>query len=175
MSKLLKPFRRDQKGIAAIELALVGGLFAVGFMNVADVGRYAYQTAQVNAAAQAGAQAALTACDMAHTPATLNCPGLTAAVTTGVQGTSLGDQVTIDGAVAENWYCLDTSGVLQWASPANLKPADCSFIANPAANATPSLYLQTPVTFKFQPLFPGLTIAKTFMSSIKRTAWMRMA
>jgi Flp pilus assembly protein TadG len=175
MSKLLRRFGRDQRGIAAVEVAMVVGLFAVGGMNATDVGRYAYQTSQVNAAAQAGAEAALNTCDLAHTPATLNCAGLVPAVTAGVQSTTLGTQVTIDGAVSEGWYCLDTSGTLQLAGTASSKPADCSGISAPAANATPSLYMQVPVTYPFQPLFPGLTLAQTFTSAIKRTAWMRMA
>jgi Flp pilus assembly protein TadG len=175
MTRPLRRFGRDQRGIAAVEMAMVLGIFAVGFMNATDVGRYAYQTSQVNAAAQAGAQAALNACDMNHTPATVNCADLNSAVTTAIQTTTLGSQVTIDGGISEGWYCLDATGKLQLAGSVMAKPTDCSGIASPAANASPVLYLQVPVTFPFQPLFPGLTLAKTFTSTIKRTAWMRMA
>jgi Flp pilus assembly protein TadG len=175
MRHFLKRFWRDERGAAALELAAVGTLFIIGGLNSVDVGSYAYQTSEVNAAAQAGAQAALLACDLVHTPATLNCPGLTGAVTTAVRSTRLGSQATLDGPITEGYYCLDTSGALQFASPASSKPQDCSAIANPASSATPTLYLQVRVTSSYQPLFPGITVTQGFASSIKRTAWMRMA
>ena len=175
MRKLLNRFRRDERGVAAIEMAGVGAFFIIGLVSTTDVGRYAYQTSEVNAAAQAGAQAALVACDVAHTPATLHCDGLEDAVTTAIQSTGLGEDVTIDGAITEGYYCLDTSNNLQLAGPANNKPANCSGVAKASPDATPTLYLQAPVTYTFQPLFPGLTLAQTFAPQIKRTAWMRMA
>lgn len=175
MRRLLNRFTRDERGVAAIEMAAVAGFFIIGAMNVTDVGRYAYLTSEVNAAAQGGAEAALVACDAAHTPATLNCPGLTAAVTTAIQATGLGDNITLDGKITEGYYCLDTSSTLQFAGPADTKPTDCTGVPKAAAGATPTLYLQTPVTYTFQPVFPGLTFAKGFTPIIKRTAWMRMA
>lgn len=175
MHNLLNRFKRDERGVAAIEMAGVGAFFIIGLISVTDVGRYAYQTSEVNAAAQAGAEAALVACDVAHTPATLNCSGLTDAVTMAIQSTGLGDNVTIDGKITEGYYCLDVGKNLKLAGPANNKPADCSGVAQAAAGATPTLYLQAPVTYTFQPLFPGLTLAQAFAPAIKRTAWMRMA
>jgi Flp pilus assembly protein TadG len=175
MRKRLNGFTRDERGVAAIEMAAVAGFFIIGAMNVTDVGRYAYLTSEVNAAAQGGAQAALVACDVAHTPATVNCPGLTAAVTTAIQSTGLGDNVTLDGQITEAYYCLDTSSTLQLAGPASSKPSDCSGVPKAAAGATPTLYLQVPVTYTFQPIFPGLTFAQGFAPIVKRTAWMRMA
>jgi Flp pilus assembly protein TadG len=175
MRRLLRRFLRNHDGAAAIEMAAVGGFFIIGAMSAADVGRYAYQTSQVNAAAQAGAEAALVACDVDHTPATINCPGLNEAVTTAIQATSLGSGIAIDGALTEGYYCLDTSNVLQKAGPADAEPADCSGVAKANSSATPTLYLQVPVSYTFQPLFPNLTLAKTFSPTIKRTAWMRMA
>ena len=175
MRRLVPDFRRDQSGAAAIELAAVGAIFIYGAMSTADVGRYAFQTSEVNAAAQAGAEAALVTCDVAHTPATVNCSNLTAAVTTAIQTTRLGSQITLDGPISEGYYCLDATSALQYAGAAGSKPSDCSGVANPASGATPTLYLQVHVTCAFQPLFPGITVAKTFAASIKRTAWMRMA
>ena len=166
---------RDERGTAALELAAVGGVFILGAMSAADVGRYAFQKAEVNAAAQAGAEAALVACDLAHTPATQNCSGLNNAVSTAIQSTQLGSNVALDGAIGEAYYCLDTSATLQLAGSVDAKPSDCSGISNPAAGATPTLYLQVHVAYGFQPLFPGLTLAQSFAAQIKRTAWMRMA
>jgi Flp pilus assembly protein TadG len=175
MTGILQRFRRDQRGVAAIELALVGGLFILGGMSAVEVGRYAYETSEVNAAAQAGAQAAAVACDLDHTPATVNCPGLNSAVTTAIQSTQLGSQVTLSGAIKEAYYCLDGANTLQYAGAIGAAPADCSGVANTAATAQPTIYLQVKVAAPFQSLFPGLTIAQSFAASIKRTAWMRMA
>lgn len=170
----LSSFRNDERGAAMIELALVGMMFSACMVNVAETAHYAYQASEVNAAAQAGAEAALNACDTAHTPATLNCPTLNSAVITAIQGTSLGSQVTINGAITEGYYCLTTAGALQKAGGANNRPSDCSAVPNNTGGA-PILYLQAPVAFTYQPIFPGLTIVQTFASPITRTAWMRMA
>jgi Flp pilus assembly protein TadG len=170
----LSSFGKDEGGAAMIELALVGTFLTACVLNVAETAHYAYQASEVNAAAQAGAEAALNACDTAHTPATINCAGLNAAVTTAVQGTSLGSQVAINGAITEGYYCLTTAGALQKAGEASDKPADCSGVQN-NTGGSPILYLQAPVTFTYQPIFPGLTIVQTFAAAITRTAWMRMA
>jgi hypothetical protein len=175
MRTFFKRFSRDERGVAAIELAAAGTLFILSGMTAVDVGRYGYETSEVNAAAQAGAQASVVACDLTHTPATLNCPALTGAVTTAIQATRLGASVQLDGAITEGFYCIDATGQLQLAGPAASPPIDCSGIANAASGSTPALYLQVHVTSAFQPLFPGLSIAQTFAPSIKRTAWMRMA
>jgi hypothetical protein len=175
MRALFKRFARDERGVAAIELAAAGTFFILAGMTAVDVGRYGYETSEVNAAAQAGAQASVVACDLTHTPATLLCPTLTGAVTTAIQSTRLGASVQLDGAITEGYYCIDTTGQLQLAGPAAKPPADCSGIPNAAAGVSPALYLQVHVASVFQPLFPGLSIAQTFAPSIKRTAWMRMA
>jgi Flp pilus assembly protein TadG len=174
MLGLLKRFAGDRRGTAAIETAAVGSLLIFGALNVAEVGRYAYQASEVNAAAQAGAEAAIKTCDTDHTPATLNCSGLKDAVTAAIQGTRLGSQISLDGAITEGYYCLTTTGGMGQASSASSSPADCSGVANAAGSAKPTLYLQVHVTCPFQPLFPGLTLAQTFQSAITRTAWMRM-
>jgi len=174
VSRRLAAFLGDERGTAAMELAGVGGLLIFGAMNAADVGRYAYQAQEVNAAAQAGAEAALVACDVDHTPATLNCPGLSAAVTTALQSTRLGSSIQLNSALAEDYYCRTTTGALVKAGAASSKPTDCAGVANAAAGATPTLYLQVNVLFAWQSMFPGLTVAQNFTPTLTRTAWMRM-
>jgi len=168
-------FRSDERGVATVEMGIIGVMLMVALMNAVDVGRYAFETGEVNAAAQAGAQAAYVACDPTHTPATLNCPDLEDAVTAAIEATRLGSAVTLKEPVAEAYYCVDTGRELQRVAGASSKPLTCSGVANAAANATPSLYLQVQVTHAFEPMFPGLTIAQTFAPAIVRTAWMRMA
>lgn len=168
----LSRFGRDARGAAAIEFAGIGSLLMVGTMNAIDVGRYAYESGEVATAAQAGAQAAYVACDLDHTPATINCSGLNAAVASALQTTRLGDDVKLDGALVEGYYCLDAQNALKKVSDAGSKPSNCSAVNTSAA---PTLYLQVNVTYTFTPLFPQLTLANGFSPTMKRSAMMRMA
>ena len=93
--KHVAALRADKRGVAAIEFAVFAGLISLGMLNVTDVAVYVYQRMQVEYATQAGAQAAWRTCDINHLPATNNCSGLNTAVTNAVQGTSLGNRVTL--------------------------------------------------------------------------------
>jgi hypothetical protein len=174
MRRRLSAFLRDDDGAAAIEFAGVGTLLILGAMNAVDVGRYAYTAADVNHAAQAGAEAAIVVCDLDHTPATQNCTSLQSAVTTAVQSTRLGTYVQLHGPINEGYYCRTTAGSLAYAGPVDDAPNDCSGVANRATGAEPTLYLKVNVQHIWQPLFPGMTVAQTFNPYIHRTAWMRM-
>lgn len=171
----LSRLRADERGVAAVEMGLIGSVLIIAALNAIDVGRYAFETGEVNAAAQAGAQAAYVACDPSKTPATLNCPELEGAVTKAIQATRLGDAVTLKAPVAEAYYCLDKYRELQKVASIGSKPTNCSAISNATAAATPTIYLQVAVSHDFEPLFPGLTLASTFAPAITRTSWMRMA
>jgi len=160
----LQSLRRDERGVAAIEAALVSGVLAVSLMNVVEVTRYAYTASQVEAATQAAAQAAVIACDLSHTPVTSNCPEVNTAIANAIHGTSLGDDVSLDGSLSEQWHCISGSDTLQ---PASGQDATCS------DDAKPGLYLRVRTTYTYQPLFPGLTVAEGFSGTINRTAWMR--
>lgn len=165
-------FGRESRGVAALEMALVTGVLATGLMNGLEVGRYAYMSAQVGAAAQAGAQAAIATCDTNHTPATINCTGLSSSVTTAIHGTSLGSDVSVKGQIQEDWFCLTNAGVLQNIGAASSSPTDCLVAGSP--NLKPALYLRVSTQYTYDPLFPGLTLADIFADDIVRTAWMRM-
>jgi Flp pilus assembly protein TadG len=172
LSRILRRLRRDERGVAAIETALITGVFAVAMMNAVDVGRYAYVLMETEQATQVGAQAALVACDAQHVPATQSCPNLNSAVTTAIHGTSLGSAVTLNGAITEGYYCINGSGALVYASNISSKPADCSGFGSPGLS--PALYLQVHTSYAYAPIFPGLSIAKAFPKSIQKTSWMRM-
>lgn len=165
-------FTDDERGIAAVEMALMGTLLAGALMNVAEVGRYAYTATEVAAASQAGAQVLLTACDTLHTPITLNCPDSQSYVTTAAQGTSLGTNVAITTPIAEGWYCLKPDGTLKFEANADSKPDDCGDIGAPQQR--PEVYVQVKATYTYTPIFPGLTLAQTFPRQISHTAWMRL-
>lgn len=172
LARHIRAFRRDDRGIAAVEAALITSVFAIATMNAVEVGRYAYVRMEAEMATQAGAQAALVACDAEHVPATTACPGLNAAVATAIQGTSLGSAVTLNGAISEGYYCLNASGALVFASDLSSKPSNCSAVGNWAGR--PALYLQVRTRYTYQPMFPGLTIVRTFPALIQKTSWMRM-
>jgi Flp pilus assembly protein TadG len=165
----------DVRGTAAIEFAGAATLLVVGLLNAVDLGYYMYQRMEVENAAEIGAQAAWKACYDQSTmlPATQNCPGLNAAVTTAIQGTTLGSKVALAaGYPAEGYYCVNGSNALQAVGTLNNKPADCSAAGN--ANASPGDYIQVGVTYPFAPLF-GITVMSVWgISSITMTSWMRL-
>jgi Flp pilus assembly protein TadG len=172
LTSLLRRFRRDERGIAAVEAALITSVFAIAAMNVIDVGRYAYVRMEAELATQAGAEAALVTCDAQHVPATQACPNLNTAVTTAIHGTSLGSAVALNGAIGEGYYCVNASGALVYASDLSSPPANCAGFGNAAGK--PALYLQVRTRYAYTPIFPGLTVTKALPASIQKTAWMRM-
>ena len=175
MSRFLRHMRRfgaDARGVAAVEMSLITGIFAVALFNAVEVGRYAYIVMEAEQATQAGARAAYVACDSQHVPATQNCPGLDSAVAAAIHGTSLGTQVSLNGAVSEGYYCLNSANALVLAGDLSSKPADCS--AQGQSSLSPVLYLQVHTTYTYAPIFTGFTIAQTFPTSVQKTAWMRM-
>lgn len=170
--RALRGFRKDGRGIAGVEFALIAGFLCVAVVNVADVSVYLYKRMQVENAALVGAMSALKACDPSHLPATVNCPGLTAAVTTAVQSTSLGSAVSLSGAVSEGYYCVNSSNALQYMSDVSNKPADCS--AAGMAALQPADYVQVAVTFSYSPIFTGLSVTGLFATPITKIATVRM-
>ena len=168
----LRDWRKDCRGVAGVEFALVGGFLCLAVVNVADIGIYLYKRMNVENAALVGAMNALKACDATALPATVNCPGLNAAVTAAIQSTSLGAAVTLSGAIAEGYYCVNSSNALQYVSSVASKPADCSAAGMPALK--PADYVQVAVTFSYTPIFSGISVAGMFTTPITKTAMVRM-
>jgi Flp pilus assembly pilin Flp len=170
----LEAVRADQKGVSAIEFSLFVGFLAFGLLNTADVSIYIYKRMQVENATEMGAQAAWKACDITQLPATTNCPGLMTSVQNAIQSTSLGTQVSLQaGYPAEGWYCVDSSGVLQYDSAiTSPKPVDCSAWGTPTMK--PADYIKLGTTYTYTPLFTGVTVASAFTSPIVKTALMRL-
>lgn len=171
MRRWLGKFRDDRRGVAAIEAALLTGVFTMAVLNTVDVGKYAFVFMETRAATQAGALAAIKACDVGKVPATVNCPGLSAAVTAAVQGSSLGSAVQLQGALVEAYYCLDGTELL-FVGDLDNKPADCSEVGH--ADALPVLYMRVSTTYAYTPLFGDVSVAAAFPTPITTTAWMRM-
>lgn len=173
---LLDFFRRDVRGTAAIDFAAGSMLLVVGVLNAVDMGLYEYERMEVENAAQVGAQVAWKTCydTSAMLPATQNCSGLNAAITSAIQSTSLGSAVSLaSNFPKEGYYCVGTSGALQSVGSLSSKPTDCSAAGN--SSLSPGDYLQVGVTYAYAPLFPGVTVMGAWgILSITTTAWMRL-
>jgi len=173
VTKHIAALRSDRRGVAAIEFSIFAGLIGVAMLNVTDVAVYVYQRMQVDYATQAAAQAAWRTCDFNHLPATTNCSGFTNAVQNAVQSTSLGTRVAFQsGFKSEGYYCVNSSNALQYVGGVNSKPADCSAAGAPGVQ--PADYVTVTTTFAYAPLFPGITVARTFATPIIKTAMMRL-
>ncbi len=175
VTKQVQAITSDQRGVSAIEFSFFAALLAFGLLNTADISIYIYQRMEVENATQMGAQQAWNTCDPSkgQLPATTNCAGLTTAITTAVQSTSLGSQVSLQsGSPAEGYYCLNSSGALVYVSAVSSKPADCSSVGN--ATLQPEDYITVTTTFSYAPLFPGITVAGAFTTPIVKTALMRL-
>jgi Flp pilus assembly protein TadG len=172
----LRLFCRDTRGVAAVEMGLAGLMLIFGILNVVDVGVFAYKKMQVANAAQVGAQTAWGTCNLSSMlPATKNCPGLNAAITTAIQSTSLGTAVTLaSGFPKEGYYCVNsTSGALQAVGSLASPPANCSAAGN--ASVLPGDYIQVAVTYQYASLFPNLTVMGAMqLSAVTITSWMRL-
>ena len=151
----------------------MAGIFIVALFNTIDVARYLYQRMELENAGQMAAQAAWKACDIAHLPATTNCPGLSAAVTASLQSSSLGAGATqAAGSPNEGYYCVNTSGALAYVSNVSAKPADCSSVGNAAAQ--PGDYIKIQATYAYSSLFGGISVGSTLASPITTTTLMRL-
>ena len=166
----------DQGGAAAVEFALFGSLLVVGLLNMVDVSIYLYRSMELDNATQMGAQTVWKTCDPSkgYLPATTSCPGLNSAITTAIHSTSLGTQVSLQsGSPAENYYCLDSSGSLQSVGAVTSPPpSNCSSVG--MANLQPTDYIRITTQFSYAPLFPGITVARLFPTTITKTAMMRL-
>lgn len=169
----LTALRGDRRGVAAIEFAIFAGLLCFVILNVVDISIYIYQRMEVENATEMAAQAAWKNCDMSSLPATTSCSTLTSSVQNALHSTSLGTRVALqNGSPSEGYYCVNSSNALVYVSGVASKPADCS--AAGMSNLQPADYIRIDSTFAYKPLFPGISVAKTFATPITKTAWMRL-
>jgi len=175
LARHVTALKSDQQGTSAIEFSFFAALLSFAALNLTDISIYVYQRMQLENAAQIGAQAVWKACDpfKGYLPATTNCPGMTTTLTSAVQSTSLGTSVSIQsGYPAEGYYCVNSSGSLQYVSAISSKPADCSAVG--MATLQPADYIQIQTTYSYAPLFPGITVAGLFSTPITKTTMIRL-
>jgi Flp pilus assembly protein TadG len=170
----LKGIRPDQRGVAAIEFAILAGFLSLAVLNVADVSIYAFQRMEVENATEVAAQAAWKACNTPQLlPATTNCAAFTQAVANAMQSTSLGTRVTLQAnSPSEGYYCVNSSNALQYVSAVSSQPADCSAAGMP--NLKPGDYVQIQTTFVYTPVFKGITIGGLLATPITSLAMIRL-
>jgi Flp pilus assembly protein TadG len=169
----LRRFPQDARATAAIEFAGAAMFLVTGLLNATDLGYYMYQRMEVENAAHAGAQAAWKTCydQSSMLPATENCVGLTGAITTAIQSTSLGTAVALaSGYPTEGYYCVNSSNVLQSVGSLSAKPSDCS--AAGSSTTSPGDYVQIEVTYAYSPLFAVSVMGLSSIRSIIKTSWM---
>jgi Flp pilus assembly protein TadG len=165
----------DTRGVAAVEFALCASMLALGLLNAVDVGYYGYKRMEVESAAQVGAQVAWKTCNSSSLlPATQNCAGLSSAITTAIQSTSLGTAINLaSGSPTEGYYCVNSANKLQLVGSLSSKPATCSTAGNPSA--APGDYIQVEVIYNYTSLFPGITVISALgIRSISKMSWMRL-
>ena len=176
LARRFSALRSDQSGASALEFSIFAGLLIFGLLNTVDISVYIYKRMQLENATEMAAQAAWKACDpsQGYLPATTSRPGLTNAITGGVQSTTLGDQVAIQaGSPSEAFYCLNASGALEFVSAVTGNPPqDCSGTGN--VGQAPGDYIQITATFAYTPMFPGITAANLFTTPITKTSMMRL-
>ena len=166
---------RDERGLAAIEFALIGGTLIFGLFNMIDFGRYLYAKMEVQNAAQMGVQSVWSTCNTPSLlPATTACTNESTSLSTGVQSTSLGTSVTVaSGYPTEGWYCVNSSGALvSVGAITTTKPADCSSVG--VATNQPADYFVVRTTYTYAPLFTAFSVANVLPTPIVATNYMRM-
>jgi Flp pilus assembly protein TadG len=168
-----KDWRADVSGLAAIEFAMIAGFLSIAVLNVTDIAEFYFDKLQVDNATQMGAQAAWAACDLNHVPATVRCSSFSAAVSRAVHSTSLGSAVSLQsGSPSEGYYCVNSSGVLQYMSDVNSAPVDCS--AAGVSSTTPADYVKIQTSYTYTPIFGGISIAAALPTSITSISWVRL-
>jgi Flp pilus assembly protein TadG len=162
---------RDQRGVTAIEFALVSVSLVFLLLNGIDLGRYIYYRDQVENATQSGAHAVWERCDPTKLPIVPKCfadqavaktavASVIAAIVPGVTG----DRVTLD----QGYYCPDAAGTLHAVTNVASPPSQC------ISGVIPGVYVRVEVTYSYAPLFGNLTVVSMFGTSTSTTSYMRL-
>ena len=174
--KSLRRLLRDKTGAAAVELALVMGTLTTVMLNGVEIARYYYAQMQVQNATQMAGQAVWKTCDSASkAPATVRCPGRTAAMTNALQSTSLGSTVAMStGFPTEAYYCAATAdgSLINVGAVTSPKPTTCS--PNGSAADTPGDYMVIQAEYTYSPIFRGVTIGSLLPTAMTATIRMRI-
>ena len=185
----LSHFRKSTRGTAAVEFALWLGVTTTPILGAIDIGGYAYQSMQVDMAAQAAVQSAWHNCNPTTAttnplPAIQNCTGVTTDMQTAAQSSSLGTNVSLStGNIVEGYYCANGSGGLTLvgstgtaAASSNMSNGGTTTCSGVIAGSTtpPGDYISVTVTYTFHPLFGSVSVASLLGTTISKTQWLRL-
>ena len=165
------PFKKDNRGIAAVEFAITAPIAILILINVYDIASYISQRMTVQTAAQAAVQAIWRTCDTAHVPATTLCPSWNSVATTAIQSTSFGNKIKLAGTT-EGYYCINLFSTLQYMGDVSNKPSDCTLAGAPTLK--PGDYIQVQAQLSYAPLFAASYASTFFASPITASARMRL-
>ncbi len=167
-----RTFWCSQRGAAAAEFALVLVFLAVPILNVVDIGTYVYDRMELENAAQSAVQVAWAQCAATGlVPATVSnyCPGLSAAMTSAAQTSSLGSGVTVS-STTEDWCCPGSGTTpLSCQGSVTRTPTNCS------SGEAPGDYIFVTVSYTYAPVYSTVSVAALLTTPITHTAWMRLA
>lgn len=183
---MIRAYLREQRGAAAVEFAVMLGLFTLTLPSVVDLGIYAYDAMQVKNSAQMGVQAIWAACNQLPATDSTACSTAQTALNAAVVRTTLGSNVSVSN-VTEGYYCTDSTGALANAVSGNITgnfttslsasvpspPTNCSALTNPKTS-TPGDYIWVTVSYTYTPVFPQASVASLLGTTIQSTAWMRL-
>jgi Flp pilus assembly protein TadG len=155
-NRKLASYAGNERGAAAVEMAIWLIFLVPALLNAFDLGIYAYQQMQVKQAAQVAAGAAFTSCSQqGYSSLSSGCSGFTTMINNAAQSaTSLGSNIT--ATTAENNYCVSNTGTLT--------TAGCT---------TTSHYLKVTTSFTYTPMFRNVTVTSLLPTTITSTAWVR--
>jgi Flp pilus assembly protein TadG len=149
----LKRFRRDQRGVAAVELAIVTPVLALSALCVGDLGRFALQKTWVAYAASAGAEYAV-----AHG---FNATKIATAATSAAPVSG----ISISPDPSEFYGCAAATGV-----SSSTQGAICP--SNTSTGGTAGKYVSVTATMPFSPMFGAAGIS--YPSTLTATAVVRI-
>jgi Flp pilus assembly protein TadG len=165
-----------QRGAAAAELALVLVLLVVPVLNVIDIATFVYDRMELENAAQSAAQTAWAQCSATgYVPATVNnnCSGLSSAMSSAAQTTSLGSGVTVS-STTEDFCCPGASNAPLNCTGAGLGPVATTTPGTCASGEAPGDYIFVTASYTYSPVYSAVSLASLLPTSITHIAWMRL-
>jgi Flp pilus assembly protein TadG len=181
---MIRAYLSERRGAAAVEFALMLGLFTAALPSVVDLGIYAYDSMQVQNSAQMGVQAVWAACSQLPATDATACPSAQTALNAAVQKTALGNSVSVS-SVTDGYYCTASTGALANADTSsktgNFTTSLTSAVPTPPTSCqsgsltgSPGEYISATVSYTYAPVFAHASVASLLGTSITGTAWMRL-
>jgi Flp pilus assembly protein TadG len=152
----LKRFCREQRGVAAVELAIAIPILTVSALCVGDLGRFALQRTWVSYAASGGAEYAV-----ANAANAFNASKIAAAATAAAPVSG----ISVSQTPSEFYGCATATGVT-----ASTQGATCP--SNTSTGGTAGKYVSVTATMPFSAMFSAAGIS--YPSTLNATAVVRI-